>query len=460
MTAESPKPLRGLSAKLFGLTIAAVMMVELVVFLPSAGLYHAGWLQRKLDKAALALIVTEAAPDRGVAQMLGERLLDEIGADLIAARATGDGPAARRIIARAMPEMADQTIDLGALSTLDHIVLACERLIAGGDQVLRVLGAAEPMNDTQVELVLRAQPLSDEIAAFAIRIAALSAIIAGATALAIFFALRALFVSPMRRLTGAMTAFAAQPEAPPARLRDMDRLDELGDATRVFDQLRRELQSSFARKARLAAVGEAVAKFNHDLRNILADAMLSADTLSMEKAPRIARQAEKMLRALDRATALCRDSLRFASEGAVAPTRARFPLDGLIGEAAVQTARLAPAHAWRLRRGADLYADRAQILRLIENLGRNAFEAGAKTVSVTADAIDPDGVAHALILSDDGPGVPAAVRPLLFSPFESRAKSGGTGLGLAIVRDIARAHDGEAAYIDSESGAAFRVTLG
>ena len=64
------------------------------------------------------------------------------------------------------------------------------------------------------------------------------------------------------------------------------------------------------------------------------------------------------------------------------------------------------------------------------------------------------------MIADDGPGVPEEMRPTLFDPFASSGKTSGTGLGLAIVRDIARAHDGEAEFVATSQGAAFRVRFG
>ena len=54
------------------------------------------------------------------------------------------------------------------------------------------------------------------------------------------------------------------------------------------------------------------------------------------------------------------------------------------------------------------------------------------------------------------------MRAKLFQPFAGSAKDGGTGLGLAIVRDIARAHGGDVALVETEGqgkGATFRLTL-
>ncbi len=56
-----------------------------------------------------------------------------------------------------------------------------------------------------------------------------------------------------------------------------------------------------------------------------------------------------------------------------------------------------------------------------------------------------------IIIDDDGPGIPAAKRELLFRPFES-AEPGGTGLGLAIARDIVGAHGGDIRLADRPGG--------
>jgi two-component system osmolarity sensor histidine kinase EnvZ len=67
------------------------------------------------------------------------------------------------------------------------------------------------------------------------------------------------------------------------------------------------------------------------------------------------------------------------------------------------------------------------------------------------------GSAIEIIIDDDGPGIPVALRSDVFKPFfrldESRnADTGGTGLGLTIARDIARSHGGDLTLDDSPLG--------
>jgi signal transduction histidine kinase len=77
---------------------------------------------------------------------------------------------------------------------------------------------------------------------------------------------------------------------------------------------------------------------------------------------------------------------------------------------------------------------------VLVNLLRNAIEAGATQSSLRLDSGDgPD----ALVVTDNGPGLPYKVASNLFRPFNGAGRNGGTGLGLVIARDLLRAHGGD-----------------
>jgi len=64
-----------------------------------------------------------------------------------------------------------------------------------------------------------------------------------------------------------------------------------------------------------------------------------------------------------------------------------------------------------------------------------------------------------LRVTDDGPGIPAAVRARLFDPFFTTKKAG-TGLGLAIIARLVENHGGEITYQTVEGkGTSFAVRL-
>jgi signal transduction histidine kinase len=61
-------------------------------------------------------------------------------------------------------------------------------------------------------------------------------------------------------------------------------------------------------------------------------------------------------------------------------------------------------------------------------------------------------------VSDNGPGVPPAIRERIFEPFfTTRAR--GSGIGLAIVKKVVEAHAGHVQLADTERGAAFVIDL-
>ncbi len=91
-------------------------------------------------------------------------------------------------------------------------------------------------------------------------------------------------------------------------------------------------------------------------------------------------------------------------------------------------------------RGAFINGIRFEIVRLLQNLIKNALEAGASQVSVS---VRKEGAVVELSIADNGSGLPPAVLDnILKKPVES-TKAHGTGLGMTICRHIASAHRGE-----------------
>ena len=84
----------------------------------------------------------------------------------------------------------------------------------------------------------------------------------------------------MGRITENMVAFRADPENPARIIESSGRRDEIGTAEEELGGMQRELASMLHQQSRLAALGLAVSKINHDLRNLLASAQLFSDQLS------------------------------------------------------------------------------------------------------------------------------------------------------------------------------------
>ena len=95
----------------------------------------------------------------------------------------------------------------------------------------------------------------------------ISLLISGLTAVLVYLTLHYLFVRPMRRITANMMAFRADPENANRVIVPSGRVDEIGTAERELATMQSELALMLHQKSRLAALGLAVSKINHELRN-------------------------------------------------------------------------------------------------------------------------------------------------------------------------------------------------
>jgi signal transduction histidine kinase len=99
-------------------------------------------------------------------------------------------------------------------------------------------------------------------------------------------------------------------------------------------------------------------------------------------------------------------------------------------------------------------ADSEQIKEVLINIIINACEVmnAGGSITICEEAVGEPGEQSAVIhLTDDGPGMPAAVSEKVFDPFFT-TKEEGTGLGLSIVKRIIEEHGGSVSLVSSEGG--------
>ncbi|HKW55389.1 MAG TPA: HAMP domain-containing sensor histidine kinase, partial [Stellaceae bacterium] len=413
-------------------------------------------LQQHIADAHLAMLALEATPDNMVSQELANELLAHVGAHGIVLHKPNN---TTLMIDAATPPQVAATWDLRGASSWGLIRNAMMTLTEKGNHVVRVLDVSPNDPRVVVEVLLDDAPMRNELWGFGIRILELSIVISLITAALVYLSLQWLLVTPLRRLIASMMRFREDPEdasrvTPPSR-----RADEIGLAQRELAAMQETVRQALRHNARLAALGTAVTKVNHDLRNILSTARLISDALAGSEAPEVKRVTPALLAAIDRAVGLCTRTLSYTREGAPPLSLRRFALSGLIEEVAEVveksdgTARLinnVPATMM-------VEVDRDQVFRVVLNLARNAFEAGAHRVVINAGR---GGDTILVMVADDGPGLPPKARDNLFRPFAGSARPGGTGLGLAIAREIMRAHGGDIALtVSTAQGTTFCLTL-
>lgn len=455
-----PGALSSLSARLLVLTIFFVMVAEFLIWAPSVSNFRKAYLEEHVVRAHLSTLAFEALPEEAVNRRLEEVLLNHTAAYGIVLK----GPDRRTLmVSRAMPPEADATVDLREGGFPHWIGAAFETLAQDRNRVLRVVGMTPKSPDIMVEVVMDETPMREAMYDFSARILQLSLVISFFTAFLVYFSLRWLMVRPMQRITRSIQDFREAPEDATRDIRPSRRADEIGVTERELAKMQDELRQSLQQQGRLATLGAAVAKINHDLRNSLAMAVLAFDRLAAVDDPEVKSVLPRMYDAIDKAVNLCRQTLNYAGDSTPALKTGRFHLREVIAEAAAafreadelgRRIKIRNEVAFEI----EVTADRGQLFRVYSNLFRNAMEAGAESLTVTAVRERRRTVIE---IADDGPGFTEGARERIFQPFAGSAKNGGAGLGLIIVRDVIKAHGGDIELLPDQPGrgAVFLMTL-
>jgi signal transduction histidine kinase len=461
-TRRPPRYVPGLSAKLLLLTILFVMLAEVLVFVPSVSNFRRQWLLERLAAAQIASLAAEAAPGGQLPKMLRDELLERAKVKAIAVKRADSRVL---IIEMDMPHDIDASYDLRDASWLTLIADAMMVYVAPDDRVIRVLGEAGFNPGELIDVVMEEAPLKSSMIGYGLDILGLSILISIITAALVYLSLDALLVKPMTKLTWNIVRFSERPEDPTRVISPSSRRDEIGTAERELSAMQQELSETLSQKNRLAALGLAVSKISHDLRNMLSSAQLLSDRLSTVKDPTVERLVPKLLASLDRAIRLCARTLDFGQAHEMPPRRKRFVLAPLVAEVGDSLGLPRPKLIdWtvEIEETLEVDADRDQLFRVLSNLCRNAAQAlesdGGAAGEIVVSA-RREGAVTIIEVADTGPGVPERARAHLFKAFQSVARKGGTGLGLAIAQELAQAHGGQIALIDDQGGATFRVTI-
>jgi len=467
-TAPAERPTRrwlwpgGLSARLLILTILFVAGAGLFVLPAALAAFEEQWLLDRIRAAELASTIAEADPARKITAPVRQQLLANAGVVSVAIQTEG----MRRLILAAPRDLRDPyLVDLRNQKPLSWMSAPFYTLFGGDDRMVRVIAEPRFRSGEFIDIVMPEQPLREALKGYLGRLLLITLFVSLLAGLAVYLTLNAFLVRPMQKITLAMERFRADPENPQARVTPSGRRDEIGRAEAELARMQSDLLAALSSRARLAALGEAVAKINHDLRNMLTSAQMASDRLAAIGDPKVAQAMPRLERALDRAVTLATDVLAYGKSAEAAPQTQPAPLRAAL-ESAAEDAQLSENDVGvrldlQIDDDALIIADPDQLHRILVNLLRNAREAmgedrpGKVTVSLRAE----DG--HSILrLADDGPGLPERALAHLFQPFTGSARRGGTGLGLAISRELAQAHGGDLKLVETgPGGSVFELSL-
>ena len=460
--ALKPTPLTGLSGKVLLLAVIFVMLGEVLIFLPSIANFRVQWLKTRVAQAEIAALVTEAAPDAKVDGALRDTLLMDAGVEAVAVMRDGR----RSLVLRSENNMTvDEIYDLRSGNSYTSVLPAMMVMFQNNDRLINVIDQPPAMSGNSIEIAVHEWPLRDAMVNYGLRVLALSVFLSFIVAGLIFAALNRVLVRPMQRLSANMMQFAQRPEDVSRIIVPSTRRDELGLAEHELESMQKQLQSYLQQKNHLAALGLAVSKVSHDLRNMLTSAQLISDRLGGVKDERVQRFAPKLITSLDRAINFLNQTLTYGRAQELPPRRELLPLQSVVEDVfeslRLQTGRVKLSDEVPAKLMVD--ADREQLSRILTNLARNALQAiesRPQTKDEVVISAKREGKVVLIRVADTGPGIPPALKGKMFEAFQTAARQGGTGLGLAISAELAQAHGGGIAVAKSdESGTVFEISL-
>src|SRR3984893_8224644 len=231
--------------------------------------------------------------------------------------------------------------------------------------------------------------------------------------------------------------------------------------------VKKKLEQQIIQSERLAAMGQMIGGFAHELNNPLTSIMGVAELLQEGEQAENRRKQLVMLQQQARRAADIVQNLMYFSRP---PAPGKGPIN--LSELVQRTLHL---HTYSLRKNnitvdflpepslPVVNGDSHQLMQIFLNLILNAEQAmrEARDLGTLRIRLEKSGKAVAATFQDDGPGISAEVLPNIFDPFYTTKRPGrGTGLGLSICKAILREHGGE---IEASSGpgggAVFKVSL-
>jgi signal transduction histidine kinase len=244
--------------------------------------------------------------------------------------------------------------------------------------------------------------------------------------------------APIRDFAGAADRLGVDLTAAPLALRGPQELRAtIRTVNRMQQRLKRFLED---RTQMLAAI-------SHDLRAPLARLHLRVELVANPE------QQRKMFDDLEAMNAMIDSTLAFARDEARQEPRSLVDLGILVGDVCEDAGDAGGQVSYAGRRGVDISCRPTMVRRAVANLVDNAVKyGGSARVNIVRDT---DRVA--VVVDDDGPGIPLEEHEKVFAPFYRRdpardpAKAG-VGLGLSIARTVAREHGGDVTLKNRDAG--------
>ncbi len=449
-----------LSRKLLFITFVFVMLAEALIFIPSAAMYRQTWLEERAQAAGLLTLAIEGVPNFEGGEMLTKRFMQDTSVTMVRQKRMGRN----QLVLGHTPANAKILVtDLRYKRLFPSFGETFRDFFSKDMNYIRILANPTVKDAELLEIIVPQNALKASLLDYSRRVLLWSLVISFLTGLFIYITLSRIIVKPLKNLADGLKSFHEDPkkQQEPAYL--PARTDEIGQLEREFIEMKSGIRHALKQQERLATLGMAMTKINHDLRGVLGSALLIADRLVLEKNERIKHIGEKLIRIIERGVKLCEATLSFAQSVEEKPEPRNVYLSSIVGEVAgdVMASQGMVVFKNKVSRNLEVYCDPDHTYRILYNLFRNALQAmqGQKEAKLVVDANIKHDKAF-IHIRDNGKGLAKSAQKNLFKAFTSATKKGGTGLGLTISRELARAQGGNLTLeYTGISGTSFILTL-
>jgi signal transduction histidine kinase len=437
----------GLAARVLAVTIGFVLLAMGLFYVTRLTAHREMLLHGKISAVQTTVDAFGLAGPTAPPHDLSKKILNSDEVKWMAV----ETPAGRReFVTAGGPLESVESVTADDSSYFESMAATFHALFAAPGTVVK-LSAPAQANEPAIEFAFDETSLIQSLWRVSYSFLTISLTIAAVVTCVLWAALWRMVLQPVRRLTSNIIAFGENPQDASRVIAPSGRGNEIGRAETALAVMQRSLAHELAQGKRLAELGMAVARINHDLRNILSAAQLISDRLATIPDPLAQRLAPRLVATLDRAIQFCQSTLTYGASRELPPSRRRFDLSELVSQV-VESGQA--EHDAAVDYNIDIpprfcvHADPDHVLRVLENLSRNAAQAlmakGAtdgRPKAIRFAAIRTDGLAL-IEISDTGPGFPPDQYDRIFEPFHKSTSDVGAGLGLAIAADLVTRNGG------------------
>lgn len=460
---------RRLSGKLLLMTISFVMLAELVIFIPSAALYRQDWLNERINQVDILNLALLDVDDFQASNQLTLRFMNDT--NIVMASERHDGMSQ---VLLGSPPTDDTQIELISITDTEsfpNIGDVFTTFFGPDEGYYRVTRKASYPVNANIEAIIPRVNLKWALRNYFKNIFYLSLLIAVITGGLIYFTMALMIIRPVQSIARNVAKFQDDPQMTRLDYKPSKRRDEIGDLENAFYDMKQSVRGALKQKQRLTTLGLAVAKINHDLRNVLTSAQLISDRLTTVEDPKVARMGDRLTRAIDRGVKLTRDVLNYSNPESEPAKREPMRISFLLGEVAGDVLPRFGTGPRKISFMNDVPSDLQVAVdadhsyRIFHNLMRNAAQAMAAMTDDNTERLLRVYVDHAedyvdIHVTDTAGGLPDKAKNNLFRAFASGGGRGSTGLGLTIAKELAQEQGGDLRLErTSPTGTVFTVTL-